>query len=189
MTPFKEVSTKSQLCKYRGGLLPNIKAFVRIHSSSKLQDLMQVAEIVKVMKEDKLKTTSNNPYNKNEDAPPKKETLFQKPRGNQKEFKAKTRFTRDQIEIFKKEGKCFGYGSGDGYKAAEAQRLNHLKEQKKPLALPKPLMGGVPNILRHSRDPEARQLCITWGKIRDHNALILFYSGAIDNFISDELSL
>lgn len=55
VTPFKKVSTKCQLQKYQGGFLPTIQAFVSIHTSSKLQDLMQVAKVVEVMKEDMLK--------------------------------------------------------------------------------------------------------------------------------------
>lgn len=52
VTPFKEVSMKTQLQKYRGGLLSSIRAFVSIHISSKLQDLMQVVKVAEIMKDD-----------------------------------------------------------------------------------------------------------------------------------------
>ena len=100
VTPFKDISTKSQLCKYQGGLILNIRAFVSIHPSTKLQDLIQAVKVAKVIKEDMIKTmkgrdgdssrkgfTPNRSFNKIEG---KKEALLSKSRGTPKEFKGKS---------------------------------------------------------------------------------------------------
>ena len=50
-------------------------------------------------------------------------------------------------------------------------------------------MRGVPDILGHTWDPQARELLLAWEKTRDQDALILFYPSATNNFISDELAL
>ena len=89
---------------------------------------MQATKVVEVIKEDMIKTmkdrdgdssqkgfTPSRSFNKVEG---KKEASFLKPRGTPKEFKGKSRFTLEQIETFRKKGKCFECGLGYGHKAA-----------------------------------------------------------------------
>ena len=49
--------------------------------------------------------------------------------------------------------------------------------------------GGILDILGSNANPEARELLLTWGKLCDQPALILFDSGATDNFISHDLAM
>ena len=45
------------------------------------------------------------------------------------------------------------------------------------------------DVLGCSQDPEEREMCPAWGKIRDQPALIFFDQGASDNFISEDLAI
>ena len=60
---------------------------------------------------------------------------------------------------------------------------------EKSLGPSKTATGGISNILGSNANPKARELILTWGKIRDQPALILFDSGATDNFISQDLDM
>ena len=63
------------------------------------------------------------------------------------------------------------------------------KEAEKPQEPPRPRAAGIPDVLGHSQDPEEREMCLAWGKIRDQPALIFFDQGASDNFISEDLAI
>ena len=60
---------------------------------------------------------------------------------------------------------------------------------EKSLSPSKTAAGGIPDILGRNANPEARELLLTWGKIRDQPTLILFDLGATDNFISQGLAM
>ena len=71
-----------------------------------------------------------------------------------KEFKGKSRFTLEQIESFRKEGKCFECAQEKNIRLSSALKgLNALQEQKKLIPVSKPSTEGVPDILGHTGDP------------------------------------
>lgn len=59
-----------------------------------------------------------------------------------------------------------------------------LEKPKKDNPVAKTVLAAVPNVLNASTNPAEGEFCLAWDKIWDHNAIICFYLGATQNFIS-----
>ena len=83
------------------------------------------------------------------------------------------------MEQYRKDNKC--------YKCGETGDVSRVCPTKKP-------SNGTPKattvqVFKEEGSSKGANLSYLWGKVREHNALILFDLGATQNFISQELAL
>ncbi|MCO5564468.1 hypothetical protein L7F22_018129 [Adiantum nelumboides] len=93
-------------------------------------------------------------------------------------FKGKNRLTSKELERYHKENKCFKCGEqGHSYRSCSQRNLRN--EQ------PRASMVEAPKEEVHCK---GSPLSYAWGKVREHDAFILFDPGSTHNFISLELA-
>ncbi|MCO5611979.1 hypothetical protein L7F22_066239 [Adiantum nelumboides] len=93
-------------------------------------------------------------------------------------FKGKNKLTPEELKRYRKENKCFKCGEqGHSYRSCPQRNLRN--EQ------PRASMVEAPKEEVHCK---GSPLSYAWGKVREHDAFILFYPGSTHNFISLELA-
>ncbi|MCO5610830.1 hypothetical protein L7F22_065072 [Adiantum nelumboides] len=92
-------------------------------------------------------------------------------------FKGKNRLTPEELERYRKENKCFKCGE-QGHSYRSCPQRNPRNEQ------PRASMVEAPKEEGHCK---GSPLSYAWGKVREHDAFILFDLGSTHNFISLEL--
>ncbi|MCO5603006.1 hypothetical protein L7F22_057148 [Adiantum nelumboides] len=93
-------------------------------------------------------------------------------------FKGKNKLTPKELERYRKENKCFKCGE-QGHSYRSCPQRNPCNEQ------PGASMVEAPKEEVHCK---GSPLSYAWGKVREHNAFILFDPGSTHNFISLELA-
>ncbi|MCO5568294.1 hypothetical protein L7F22_021993 [Adiantum nelumboides] len=93
-------------------------------------------------------------------------------------FKGKNRLTPEELERYRKENKCFKCGE-QGHSYRSCPQRNPRNEQ------PRASMVEAPKEEVHCK---GSPLSYAWGKVREHDAFILFDPGSTHNFISLELA-
>ncbi|MCO5547849.1 hypothetical protein L7F22_001301 [Adiantum nelumboides] len=93
-------------------------------------------------------------------------------------FKAKNKLTPKDLERYRKENKCFKCGE-QGHSYRSCPQRNPCNEQ------PRASMIEAPKEEVHCK---GSPLSYAWGKVREHEAFILFEFGSTHNFISLELA-
>ncbi|MCO5564612.1 hypothetical protein L7F22_018277 [Adiantum nelumboides] len=93
-------------------------------------------------------------------------------------FKGKNRLTLEELERYRKENKCFKCGE-QGHSYRSCPQRNPRNEQ------PRASMVEAPKEEVHCK---GSPLSYVWGKVREHDAFILFDPGSTHNFISLELA-
>ncbi|MCO5613123.1 hypothetical protein L7F22_067398 [Adiantum nelumboides] len=93
-------------------------------------------------------------------------------------FKGKNWLSPEEMEAYRKDNKCFKCGEqGHGYRTCP--RRNECNDP------PRVSMVQAPKEDGHCKEAP---LSYAWGKVREHDALILFDPGSTHNFISHELA-
>ncbi|MCO5614441.1 hypothetical protein L7F22_068723 [Adiantum nelumboides] len=93
-------------------------------------------------------------------------------------FKGENKLTLEELERYHKENKCFKCGE-QGHSYRSCPQRNTCNEQ------PRASMVEVPKEEVHCK---GSPLSYAWGKVREHDAFILFDPGSTHNFISLELA-
>ncbi|MCO5572297.1 hypothetical protein L7F22_026050 [Adiantum nelumboides] len=93
-------------------------------------------------------------------------------------FKGKNKLTPKELERYRKENKCFKCGE-QGHSYRSCPQRNNRNEQ------PRASMVEAPKEDVHCK---GSPLSYAWGKVREHDAFILFDPGSTHNFISLELA-
>ncbi|MCO5593953.1 hypothetical protein L7F22_047972 [Adiantum nelumboides] len=93
-------------------------------------------------------------------------------------FKGKNKLTPKELECYRKENKCFKCGE-QGHSYRSCPQRNPCNEQ------PRASMVEAPKEEVHCK---GSPLSYAWGKVREHDAFILFDPGSTHNFISLELA-
>ncbi|MCO5586422.1 hypothetical protein L7F22_040362 [Adiantum nelumboides] len=93
-------------------------------------------------------------------------------------FKGKNRLTPKELECYRKENKCFKCGE-QGHSYRSCPQRNPRNEQ------PRASMVEAPKEEVHCK---GSPLSYAWGKVREHDAFILFDPGSTHNFMSLELA-
>ncbi|MCO5610913.1 hypothetical protein L7F22_065157 [Adiantum nelumboides] len=93
-------------------------------------------------------------------------------------FKGKNKLTPEEFELYRKENKCFKCGE-QGHSYHSCPQRNPRNEQ------PRASMVEAPKVEVHCK---GSPLSYAWGKVREHDAFILFDPGSTHNFISLELA-
>ncbi|MCO5612442.1 hypothetical protein L7F22_066709 [Adiantum nelumboides] len=93
-------------------------------------------------------------------------------------FKGKNKLTSKELERYRKENKCFKCGE-QGHSYRSCSQRNTRNEQ------PRASMVEAPKEDVHCK---GSPLPYAWGKVREHDAFILFDPGSTHNFISLELA-
>ncbi|MCO5581951.1 hypothetical protein L7F22_035840 [Adiantum nelumboides] len=93
-------------------------------------------------------------------------------------FKGKNKLTPEELERYRKENKCFKYGE-QGHSYLSCPQRNPRNEQ------PRASMVEAPKEEVHCK---GSPLSYAWGKVREHDAFILFDPSSTHNFISLELA-
>ena len=94
-------------------------------------------------------------------------------------YKGKARLTPEQMDQYRRENKC--------YKCGETGHVSRVCPTKKPTnGTPK---ASMVEVFKEEGSSKGAKLSYLWGKVREHDALILFDPGATHNFISQELAL
>ncbi|MCO5547867.1 hypothetical protein L7F22_001319 [Adiantum nelumboides] len=93
-------------------------------------------------------------------------------------FKGKNKLTPKELECYRKENKCFKCGD-QGHSYRSCPQRNPRNEQ------PRASMVEAPKEEVHCK---GSPLSYAWGKVREHDAFILFDPGSTHNFISLELA-
>ena len=87
-------------------------------------------------------------------------------------FKGKSKFSLKVMEAYLKDNKCFKYGENGVFLCL---KRNERRDPPRALTVQAPKEDG------HCK---GIPLSYAWGKVREHNALILFDPSSIHNFIS-----
>ncbi|MCO5601661.1 hypothetical protein L7F22_055784 [Adiantum nelumboides] len=93
-------------------------------------------------------------------------------------FKGKNKLTPEELECYRKENTCFKCGE-QGHSYRSCPQRNPRNEQ------PRASMIEAPKEEVHCK---GSPLSYAWGKVREHDAFILFDPGSTHNFISLELA-
>ncbi|MCO5594918.1 hypothetical protein L7F22_048953 [Adiantum nelumboides] len=93
-------------------------------------------------------------------------------------YKGKNRLTPEELEHYRKDNRCFKCGE-QGHSYRDCPQRNARNEQ------PRASIIEVPKEDVHCK---GSPLSYAWGKVREHDAFILFDPGSTHNFISLELA-
>ncbi|MCO5574456.1 hypothetical protein L7F22_028241 [Adiantum nelumboides] len=93
-------------------------------------------------------------------------------------YKGKNRLTLEELERYRKDNRCFKCGEqGHAYRACP-QRNAHNEQPR----------ASIIEALKEDVHCKGSPLSYAWGKVREHDAFILFDPGSTHNFISHELA-
>ncbi|MCO5603050.1 hypothetical protein L7F22_057193 [Adiantum nelumboides] len=212
VTSYKFVPLTEQIEKYCCGLPKKLRNYVTKTKVTNLTQLIEVANTGYGMlkggnsgfkgseqEDHKKKNSAKQPFVKRtpqasqgsgKDSKGKTPAKPNWKQGNKKE-KQSERKTEEQKKALMAEGKCFkceqpghiAKNCPQNKRPADSEDKEDKKGKK-----PKPTAGLVPDMVGDRPTSDASELCRTWGKVRDHTALIFFDPGAKANFISPELA-
>ncbi|MCO5554217.1 hypothetical protein L7F22_007745 [Adiantum nelumboides] len=93
-------------------------------------------------------------------------------------YKGKNRLTSEELERYRKDNRCFKCGEqGHAYRACPQRNARNEQPRASIIEAPK-----------EDVHCKGSPLSYTWGKVREHDAFILFDPGSTHNFISHELA-
>ncbi|MCO5603375.1 hypothetical protein L7F22_057525 [Adiantum nelumboides] len=93
-------------------------------------------------------------------------------------YKGKNRLTPEELERYRKDNRCFKCGEqGHAYRACPQRNARNEQPRASIIEAPK-----------EDVHCKGSPLSYAWGKVREHDALILFDPGSTHNFISHELA-
>ncbi|MCO5573768.1 hypothetical protein L7F22_027542 [Adiantum nelumboides] len=93
-------------------------------------------------------------------------------------YKGKNRFTLEELERYRKDNQCFKCGDqGHAYRACPQRNAHNEQPRASIIEAPK-----------EDVHCKGSPLSYAWGKVREHDAFILFDPGSTHNFISHELA-
>ena len=104
---------------------------------------------------------------------------MKKTKNQERGYKGKAQLTLEQMEQYRKKNKC--------YKCSETGHVSRVCPTKKP-------QNGTPKastveVFKEEGSSKGALLSYLWGKVCEHDALILFDPRSTHNFISQELAL
>ncbi|MCO5581986.1 hypothetical protein L7F22_035875 [Adiantum nelumboides] len=89
-------------------------------------------------------------------------------------YQGKNRLSPEDVERYRKDNQCFKCSEqGHSYRTCPQK---HGKKE--------PPRTAMTTVLKEGGHPQGSPLCYAWGKVREHDSLILFYSGSTHNYIS-----
>ncbi|MCO5562742.1 hypothetical protein L7F22_016374 [Adiantum nelumboides] len=93
-------------------------------------------------------------------------------------YKGKNRLTSEELERYRKDNRCFKCGEqGHAYRACPQRNARNEQPRASIIEAPK-----------EDVHCKGSPLSYAWGKVREHDAFILFNPGSTHNFISHELA-
>ncbi|MCO5583160.1 hypothetical protein L7F22_037069 [Adiantum nelumboides] len=93
-------------------------------------------------------------------------------------YKGKKRLTPEELERYRKDNRCFKCGEqGHAYQACPQRNARNEQPRASIIEAPKEDVHCKGSLLSYA-----------WGKVREHDAFILFDPGSTHNFISHELA-
>ncbi|MCO5559164.1 hypothetical protein L7F22_012757 [Adiantum nelumboides] len=93
-------------------------------------------------------------------------------------YKGKNRLTPEELERYRKDNRCFKCGEqGHAYQACPQRNARNEQPRASIIETPK-----------EDAHCKGSPLSYAWGKVREHDAFILFDPGSTHNFISHELA-
>ncbi|MCO5593242.1 hypothetical protein L7F22_047249 [Adiantum nelumboides] len=94
------------------------------------------------------------------------------------DYKGKNRLTPEELERYRKDNRCFKCGEqGHAYRACPQRNARNEQPRASIIEAPK-----------EDVHCKGSPLSYAWGKVREHDAFILFDPGSTHNFISNELA-
>ena len=96
----------------------------------------------------------------------------------EKGYKGKAKLSPEELEHYRKDNKCFKCGE-----SGHVSRVCPKRGERND-----PPRDNMVEALKENGHYKGSQLFYSWGKVREHDALILFDPGSIHNFISVELA-
>ncbi|MCO5600350.1 hypothetical protein L7F22_054461 [Adiantum nelumboides] len=93
-------------------------------------------------------------------------------------YKGKNRLTPEELECYRKDNRCFKCGE-QGHAYRSCPQRNARNEQPRASIIESP---------KEDVHCKGSPLSYAWGKVREHDAFILFDPGSTHNFISHELA-
>ncbi|MCO5587194.1 hypothetical protein L7F22_041141 [Adiantum nelumboides] len=93
-------------------------------------------------------------------------------------YQGKNRLSLGDVERYRKDNRCFKCGEqGHSYRTCPQK---HGKKE--------PPKTAMTTVLKEGGLPQGSPLCYAWGKVREHDSLILFDSGSTHSYISGRLA-
>ncbi|RYA67130.1 hypothetical protein DD592_27770, partial [Enterobacter cloacae complex sp. 2DZ2F20B] len=110
-----------------------------------------------------------------------KDNVQKSPKGNSNKakekgvYKGKNKLSPEEIERYRKDNRCFKCGEqGHAYRACPQK--NNRQDP------PRATLVEIQEEETHQTHHKGSPLCPAWGKIREHDAFILFDPGSTHNF-------
>ena len=174
---YKRINFDEQKQKYCVGLTDEIREYVQAQIPKTIAALIHHTHVAaKIGWKNQGQPSKEGKPNANYPTLPIPHSTKFKSKGTHATYKGQNKLSTEEMEKYKKEGKCFRCDkTGHTYKMCPLR-----KEQKKT---PK-----VSFISFESKDSNVQALYHIWGKIKNQNALILMDPILTHNMISSELA-
>ncbi|RYA46877.1 reverse transcriptase domain-containing protein [Enterobacter cloacae complex sp. GF14B] len=187
-TVFKKLDFGEQKQQFCAGLTEEMAEYVNSQRPRTISAVIHHTMVASRINFQTGAKRNNKPTeNKGSNEPKGKDNVQKSPKGNSNKakekgvYKGKNKLSPEELERYRKDNRCFKCGEqGHAYRACPQK--NNRQDP------PRATLVEIQEEETHQTHHKGSPLCHAWGKVREHDAFILFDPGSTHNFISIELA-